>query len=297
MTATGYIVLFAYIIWYRGGYSSWNKSLLEIPVLFLGDSTMDAQYESALKWGLMIRSNAVLIRNPCLDAYSVSETLKHANHQLKRPPMFVYLNLQSLHLLHLYPIRPWVMGLTCTCTFQDACTSNFLGFVNLERWFESLVEGFLPAETGVRAIIIQTPNSVCEEVFVGKYKAWFDNAEDNYNHCAAWVMENGIRRKDGDVNSSATAVFQRLPQNTTFQEAEDICRIGVMARNGTDFVARRIRKSVQDMVGRGLRVGMVDGTDLTRPDQCSHTADGRHYDTTIVDQQLDALSDALMHFY
>lgn len=209
--------------------------------------------------------------------------------------MFVYLNLQSLHLLHLYPVRPWVMGLTCTCSFQATCTSNFLGFVNLERWFESLVEVFLSAETSVRAVVIQTPNSVCEEAFVGKYKAWFDNAEDNYKKCAEWVMKNGIRRIDGKV--SPQAVFQHLPQNTPFREAEDICRNGVMARNGTDFVARRIRKSVQDMVGRGLRVGLVDATDLTRPDQCSHTSDGRHYDTTVIDRQLDALSDALTRFY
>ena len=297
MTAIGYIVLFFCVIWCHDVYSSWNTSLYEIPILFMGDSTMIPQHDSAVNRGLMVRSSALLIRNPCLDAYSVSATLQHAQKHLKRPPMFVYLNLQSLHLLHLYPVRPWVMGLTCACGFNDTCTSNFLGYVNLERWFESLVEGFLSAETNVRAVVIQTPNSVCEGVFAGKYRVWFDSAEDNYKKCAGWVMENGIHRMDGKASPHTTAVFQHLPQNTTFQEAEDLCRNGVMARNGTDSVARRIRKSVQDMVGRGLRVGMVDATDLTGPDQCSHTADGRHYDTIVIDRQLDALSDALTRFY
>lgn len=238
---------------------------------------------------------------------------------LKRAPGLIYLNFQSLHLLQLNPIRPWILSESCGCSGNDECTAGFWGFYLFEQWVYSVVNQYLhspllqtnSSSSSPPVIVLMTPNAICERSFYGQYLAWFDPAEQHYHDCATWLQASFSKHCAASRGCNFSASWQsqlpvdRLLTNinasslpTSLQQAERLCREGVFGRNGSLNLASRMRRLLASASAPGAehavawrtRVGVVDAFTLTDEAGCRHTPDGRHYDVAVLDKVVDELA-------
>ena len=101
----------------------------------------------------------------------------------------VVLNFAGLHLLHMFPHRPWWWDdptlskeantaqrqeafnrtlANCSAASQLCAFADYEGFVNLERWVERDVSAYRAALPNAR-IVVATPNWVCDSRYYGYY--------------------------------------------------------------------------------------------------------------------------------
>jgi len=294
-------------------------SMRKISIMMVGDSLMEHQYLALVKWKILDPRNVFHSRSACYnEPQTVEELLLAAQLHLGRPPELVYLNFQTLHHLHLHPIRPWVVTETCSCRANDQCTSGFWGYYLLEEWVTDVVHQYLHSPllanaTSSPVVVVMTPNAICEEKFYGLYKGWFDLAGEHYRQCASWLHSTfATRCAPGSVSRgcSWSSVGQPLWQSQLRVDAllasqnfssrandnmESLCRDGVFGRNGSLNIAIRMRRvlgasTLKNDSGAWSRVGLLDAFALTEAAGCDHTNDGRHYDLTVIDKQIDELA-------
>ena len=305
-------------------------ALRTTPVLLVGDSVMEQQYSALVKWRILKRENVFHPRSACYnEPQTVEDSLFAAVAHLKRPPGLIYLNFQSLHHLHLHPLRPWTLTESCGCSGDDQCNAGFFGAFLFEEWIYSVVNQYLASplllpnsssssssSSPPPVIIIMTPNAVCERSFYGSYLAWFDSAELHLRDCAAWLQASfaahcpaphGCRFSASSAapwwqtqlpvdHLLASVNASRLP--TSLHQAEVLCREGVFGRSGSRSLAKRLRRLVQRASEAGAengaswraRVAIVDSFALSDEAGCLHTSDGRHYDGYVLDKQVDELA-------
>mgnify|MGYP002630644039 CR=1 FL=1 len=278
-------------------------------LLFIGDSTMRSLCNS--NWGTYKARNvfgnetvlfvgiAGVVRLPCGSMPS------HCNAQLllrqvpglrsnaeRAAVRAVYLNFAAMHTLHVFPHLPWwwntpekkasdssnhVQMLAAVNTSRAVCggqpqgaTKNchfadYEGFARMERWMRQDIAAYREALPNAQ-IVIATPNWVCNDRYYSSYKwltATSAGVAESARSCAQFMREHA------EVNG-----WPKMPNLHT------ACREGQQSGNGTVALALRMRRLAQK-----IKVSVVDWTALTL-DQCVHTKDGRHYDKTILRQQL-----------
>ena len=123
-------------------------------IVMSGDSTMRAQYKNfIIKYNFTSDSSSMILPNYKISSLSIAgghakflksmpttySTCDHVkslltNTKYKYDKITVYLNFGLLHLLHVYPHRPWVVGNASDVTSKYHRYADFNGFFNLENW-------------------------------------------------------------------------------------------------------------------------------------------------------------------
>jgi len=193
------------------------------------------------------------------------------------------LNFAGLHLLHMYPHRPWwwddpamsdasnaaqkssISFANCSAGSQLCHFADFEGFANLEQWMEKDINEYRASLPNSR-IVVATPNWVCDSRYYGYYN-WLTTSTEG-------------------VKESAESCTRFVTNHSNWPQLPNLhatCRSSQQSSKGTVTLSTRLRK-----VATRLNVSLADWNGMTR-EQCNHTKDGRHYDREIVGMQLQQL--------
>ena len=181
-----------------------------------------------------------------------TDFVKYMSNKTKTIPDVVYFN-GGLHFLQLLPFRRW--GPMFESWFNAETIVN--KFVNETR-------EFMPHNT---KLIYMTSHSICDKKYTGDY--------------AKAVSEI---KTDPELFAQSCAEFLASKRNIQKTEGVQYCMNGTFNRRGIKLLNERIVKSLDK------NVYILDAFNLT-DNQCNHTliGDGRHYDTYIVQKELQNL--------
>eukprot|EP01084_Bolivina_argentea_P292899 503669_1 len=217
----------------------------------------------------------------------------------------IYTDLNTLHGLHLFPIR-----------IEDK-------FVNVTMFIEKRIDEIVNNAIGhsnVKCLIVRSNNPICADKFEKEYKwmsLWYDvmnnNKNSSYIDSVTDYVSNDtvlvnitegvnhkhfiLRKKDFYASEKFENIVQQCldyvkhdldqilyESNVTNIKvtAYDWCKKYVFTSDGTKYVAERIRKYVhmkQTLIGNKLRLLFLDAYKLFN-NHCEFTGpmDGRHYD-------------------
>ena len=188
----------------------------------------------------------------------------------------VYLNFGALHMLHITPVRPWIFAPFNDSEFTEP-SADFNGFSTLEEIMLEELECL--SRANVSLIVVQTPHTICDKVFHAPYSDWLNAGLSISLQKCAWTLKN---------HSSVT--LKRGPL--------ELCKDGLFNELGSQQLARRMSAVVSryacDSSGdQPTPVCLVDANGLTAglKGSCSnYTTDGRHYDSSIVMKEVEALA-------
>ena len=234
---------------------------------------------------------AGVVRNVCpglMPSECTAASLLHKVDAARRTFRVVVLNFAGLHLLHMFPHRPWwvedeharrssfrdsaafneTLGKAAT---QLCYTADYAGFVRLEDWIRRDVAACRRALPNAR-IAIATPNWVCNERYYGYYR-WLTSSPEGLTESAKSCVEFVHK--------------YRTPSWPHLHSLHAACRSSQQSGNGSAALSARIRE-----VATALNVTLLDWNAMTM-NRCDQTCDGRHYSAAIVRAQLEQLRTAV----
>ena len=198
-------------------------------------------------------------------------------------------NFASMHLTHLYPIRP----------FEAHAIETLM---NLESHFNKTVEVAL--RRNAKCLVFRTNNAICSHLFHSEYKEWttfYENIrafydDPNYKvnaesdilreevliqQCVQWNYKEELEEKYGNYKD-------RVREFCSFKYT--LTRFGIQTINNI------IKKYVYRMQERlfdktGLKLILFDSWKLYE-DRCEYAPDGRHY-TPLFPVQTMAISNII----
>jgi len=212
--------------------------------------------------------------------YHADEIMNHAIAEGLNPVELeaVYHNFAALHLLPLFPDRPFKSPLPNPN--QTKIPADFDGWFNLEQIMLDHFNFFtkstsISSENNVK-FIAMTPHWVCDAKYNGRYRAILEN-DEHVPSCMQWFSMQK-ERSEG---------FRAIVSMLTSAQVKEICSKAILTGEGSYYISERIKKWATE-----TEVPVVDAYNMTY-DQCSHTKDARHYDyfiDTEVKQLLDILN-------
>ncbi len=197
----------------------------------------------------------------------------------------VYLNFGWLHCMQLHPhARRWVSS---PHEFNYHDVGSFACFNNAEKWIRRDLS-YLLERSYIDLIVIMTNHMVCESKFkYATYHHWYANVSHHLKLCSEWVIDKGTTNNEYLKNQS----FFNLPGKDsviTENQALMMCENSSIGRNGSVYFYTLMMNVLESFLPH-KKLRIVDAYNITKRAGCDHTADGVHYDDTIVDIELDAL--------
>ncbi len=156
-------------------------------ILFLGDS-------------IMLQHHAHIRELPAVDTIYISHIypLLYPFEEvintpcIKRHFNYTYMNFGALHMLHLYPVRPWELPAIIELYYLEDLMHLEIG----KYWSIS------------DHIIIQTPPYVCERFFRSSYSDWFQNETIEIVKCALYIQNVSSLVMGGGVQPAPSTGHQ-----------------------------------------------------------------------------------------
>lgn len=198
----------------------------------------------------------------------------------------IYINFGVLHMLHIHPVRPFVLEMN-----DEGYTADFLGFLFLESWMKSELSIYKRA---AKKVIVMTPNRVCESKFIGPYDYFINNNTNlSIRKCIEWIssVEEGRIEIIKANRMFGPSIFGNLSDPRV---VSDICTQGRFNSVGSFLVTERMKKVVRSM---NFPIGLVDSYALTYEMGCNHTKDGRHYSDEVMVKRLAELRQVMIKMH
>ena len=198
-------------------------------------------------------------------------------------------NFASMHLTHLYPIRP----------FEANAVETLL---NLEAHFNKTVQVAL--RSNAKCLIFRTNNAICSQLFHSEYKEWttfYENIRAYYSdpsytvnatsdilreealvqQCVQWNYREDLESQYGDYRG-------RVKEFCSWKYT--LTRFGIQTINS--LIKQYVDRTQQRLFEQtGLKLLLFDSWKLYE-DRCEYAPDGRHY-TPLFPVQTVAISNII----